>query len=537
MDPLDIIAKLAEDYTGPAPTDAELEQAAKDIREALDVATKADEPELDLAKDLAEALQVVTKAADDREAAREERRAEAKKLREGIFDDEPETPAEETPAVETPVEAEVNEPVAASSIIERLKRHAATKAPEQEKPKTMGGVRTLAVGPAAGYDVGEGTFADLGKLFATHAKSVQGIGKSDRLFRLNRDFDESRKLGYNVEVNNRRITDVFGYGQTSRPVAAAGGLCGPGEVDFSHPICADRGRPVRDSLVQFNAARGQVTYSPAAGLGDVDGAVSIWTPAMDAAAPASGVKPCPPVECPEELTAAVDAVTRCLTIGNFQATFSPELWASRLELLLALHDRIAEQKSLVEIHEGSTFIAAGSLVDGGNVIANFLENINIIVAQDRAIQRNLTGQYVALTDSYVRDAIRNQVIQNLGVANNVETIQIADAIIAGWLADVNVRPVWTVDGTVDEQTGDHNIPTAVGAPLANATVYVYPEDAWMFLDGGTLDLGTQITDSSLNSTNDRQAFAETFEKTAFRGCSSYAFELDTTTSCGCPVAP
>lgn len=534
MDPLDIIAKLAEDYTGPAPTDAELEQAAKDIREALDVATKADEPELDLAKDLAEALQVVTKAADDRESAREERRAEAKKLREGIFDDEPETPAEETPAVETPVEAEVNEPVAASSIIERLKRHAATKAPEQEKPKTMGGVRTLAVGPAAGYDVGDGTFADLGKLFATHAKSVQGIGKSDRLFRLNRDFDESRKLGYNVEVNNRRITDVFGYGQTSRPVAAAGGLCGPGEVDFSHPICADRGRPVRDSLVQFNAARGQVTYSPAAGLGDVDGAVSIWTAAMDAN-PGSATKPCPPVECPEELTASVDAVTRCLTIGNFQATFSPELWASRLELLLALHDRVAEQKSLVEIHEGSTFIAAGSLVNGGNVIANFLENVNSIIAQDRAIQRNITGQYVVLTDAYVRDAIRNQVIRNMGVANNVETLQIADAMIAGWLADINVRAVWTVDGTVDEQTGDHNIPTAVGLPLAQATVYVYPEDAWMFLDGGTLDLGTQITDSSLNATNDRQAFAETFEKTAFRGCSSYAFELVTAIDCGCPA--
>jgi hypothetical protein len=536
MDPLDIIAKLAEDYTGPAPTDAELETAAKDIREALDVATKADEPELDLAKDLAEALQVVTKAADDRESAREERRAEAKKLREGIFDDTPETPAEETPVEETPVvEAEIKEPVAAAGIIERLKRHAATKAPEQEKPKTMGGVRTTAVGPAAGYDVGTGTFADLGKMFSTHAKSVQGIGKSDRLFRLTRDFDESRQLGFNVEVNNRRITDVFGYGQTSRPVAAAGGLCGPGEVDFSHPICADRGRPVRDSLVQFNAARGQVTYSPAAGLGDVDGAVSIWTPAMDAAAPASGVKPCPPVECPEELTAAVDAVTRCLTIGNFQATFSPELWASRLELLLALHDRVAEQKSLVEIHEGSTFIAAGSLVDGGNVIANFLENINTIVAQDRAIQRNLTGQYVVLTDSYVRDAIRNQVIRNMGVANNAETIQIADAMIAGWLADVNVRAVWTVDGTVDEQTGDHNIPTAVGLPLAAATVYVYPEDAWMFLDGGTLDLGTQITDSSLNATNDRQAFAETFEKTAFRGCSSYAFELVTDIACGCPT--
>jgi hypothetical protein len=37
----------------------------------------------------------------------------------------------------------------------------------------------------------------------------------------------------------------------------------------------------------------------------------------------------------------------------------------------------------------------------------------------------------------------------------------------------------------------------------------------------------------LNATNDRQAFAESFEKTCFRGCSAYYFEIPVASGCGC----
>lgn len=540
MDPsLDILKRLGNDNPNP-PSNEELESAAADLRSALDAATTAEVPNLDLAKALREGLDQVNKEQAERTAAVEAARAEAAKLRDGIFDPAPEAdPApEEDPAPEAdPANEADKEPVAASSvdsILDRIRKFGAASAPKaEEKPKSVGGVRIKGVGPAAGYDLGEGTFADLGQMFATHGKSVSGPGRADRLFRLTRDYDPSRHLGFNVEQNNRRITDVFGYGPTTRPQTAAGGLCGPGDVDFSHPVCSDTGRPVRDSLVQFNAARGSVTFSPAMSIADMDGATSIWTPEMDAAAPASGTKPCPHLECPEELSASVDAVTRCLTVGNFQATFSPEFWASSLEVLMAAHDRTAEQKMLVEIHEASTFLSGASIIAGTNVIENFLSNLNGIIASDRAIQRRTSGQYHVITDSFVRDALRNQVIANLGVANNIETIQLADSIINGWLSEIGVRVTWTYDGTVNEADGTHRVPTAVGGPIPDATVYVHPEDAFMFLDGGTLDLGTQITDSSLNATNDRQAFAETFEKVAFRGCSAYAFTLDTVTNCGC----
>lgn len=546
MDPTQILSRLEGDNP---PTDAELEKAAADIREALDEVTKPgaprDKESIALAKTLREAIDKLAEESGKREAEAAKVEEELKALRTGLFDEEKaeekpaekadEKPEEKAPEADSEKTAEDKEPVAASvsDLVNRLKSQAAARTKTaDEEVRTVPSVHYRGVGIAASFDVGEGTMNDLGQLFATHSKSVTQRNLATKLFSLTKDYDESRQLGNNADQNNRRLVDVFGFGEATRPQTAAGGLCGPGDVDHSHPICADRGRPIRDSLVQFNASRGQVGYHPAAGMGDVEGGVSIWTNEMDAGAIASGLtKPCPPVECPDELNAEVDAVVRCLTIGNFQARFSPEFWASRLELLLAAHDRAAEQKSLVEIHEGSAGVIADNT--GNNVIDNFLSNVNSIIASDRAIQRKLTGQYIVLTDSYVRTQLRNQVIRNLGIANNVEAIQIADGVISGWLSEAGARAVWTEDGTVNDTTGDHNIPTTVGT-LPNATVYIYPEDAWFFLDGGTLDLGTEITDSSLNAVNNRQAFAETFEKTAFRGCSSYFFTLEYERACGCP---
>jgi hypothetical protein len=551
MDPTQILSRLQGDNP---PTDAELEKAAADIREALDEVTKPgaprDKESIALAKTLREALDTLAAEDGKRQEAAAALEAELADLRKGVFDeDKPEATedekADEKPADEAkaddkaPEATEVKEPVAASvsDLVKRLQSQvsARTKTAATDEVRSVPGVHLRGLGTAASFDLKDGTLSDLGSLFSTHAKSVTQRNSPTKLFSLTKDYDPTRQLGNNTDENNRRLTEVFGFGETTRPVTAAGGLCGPGDVDHSHPICADRGRPVRDSLVQFNASRGQVTYHPSAGLGAVEGGVSIWTPAMDAAAvppnPSGLSKPCPPVDCPDELNAEVDAVVRCLTIGNFQARFSPEFWASRLELLLAAHDRAAEQKSIVEIHEASVGVTA--IPATKNVIESFLQNVNSIIAADRGIQRKLQGQYVVLADAWVRDQIRNQVIENLGVANNVETIQIADATIAGWLSDIGARAVWTYDGTLSEATGEHNIPAAVGALPGTTTVYVYPEDAYFFLDGGTLDLGTEITDSALNAVNNRQAFAETFEKTAFRGCSSYRFELSTTLFCGC----
>jgi len=48
---------------------------------------------------------------------------------------------------------------------------------------------------------------------------------------------------------------------------------------------------------------------------------------------------------------------------------------------------------------------------------------------------------------------------------------------------------------------------------------LYDEGHFLFLDGGTLDLGI-VRDSNLNSTNDYETFVETFEGLAPRGVES-----------------
>jgi hypothetical protein len=538
MDPLDILKALDG---GDAPKTEDLRAAHEELKSALDAATKAERPDLTLAKDLhagVSKLAAEIKVRDEAEAAERE---ELAALRKGLFDDTaPATPAEPEPVDVPDTPAKIEEPVAASTgadIVARLTAFASRNAPAAAAPRTVNGTRSRSLGPAAGFELDTADFHDVGALFSTHAKAITNPGQRGHMFRLTREFEESRQLGFNVDSNNQKMMSWFGPGQGKQtPLAAACGLCGPGDVDHSHPICSEDGRPIRDALPQFQATRGKITFAPAASIGDLAGNVSIWTVEMDEAACDVGspgealTKPCPPVACPEEIVCATDAVVRCITVGNFQAQFSPEFWASRLALLLAEFDRVAEQKIIEEIHAASVDLGT---VDECNTLASFLMGVNSVIAADRSAQRNMTRRYRIIADAYIRDYMRNQVIKNLGVANNIEALQLADATINGWLADINASVVWTFDGTFDGT--EHRI-LLPGEVPTTAGVYVQPEDSFVFLDGGTLDLGTDIHDSMLNATNDRQAFAESFEKTCFRGCSAYFFEIPIVSGCGCTNA-
>lgn len=548
-DPLKILAALdGEDK----PTTADLESAHTDLREALDAATKAEDPDLELARELSAGVKAIDKELTARREEAAKAREELKALRTGVFDDDDAKAAADAKAAEDAKAAadaaaagdpapgagdpapKVEEPVAAS-IVDRIKAIARDRVPEAPAPVVKRSTRHRGVGVASNFELENGDFNELGNLFSTHAKQIMNPGNPGHLFRLSRDYDESRQLGFNVDLNNQRMLSWFGAGQGQQtPLAAACGLCGPGDVDHSHPVCSEEGRPIRDALPQFQATRGKITFAPAMSIGDLSQNVSIWTLADDEAACAAGspgspgpTKPCPPILCPEELTCATDAVVRCVTVGNFQAQFSPEFWSSSLALLMAEFDRVAEQKIIEEIHDASVNLG---VVDGCNTLASFLTGINSIVAADRSAQRNMTRRYRVIADAYIRDYLRNQVITNLGVANNIGSLQLADATINAWLNDVGVTPVWTFDGTFD---GEQHRILLPGEIPADAGVYIQPEDAFVFLDGGTLDLGTDIHDSTLNATNDRQAFAESFEKTCFRGCSAYYFEIPVASGCGC----
>src|SRR5690606_6679518 len=150
--------------------------------------------------------------------------------------------------------------------------------------------------------------------------------------RVEHDYPEPRRLFGSERFDNDQLLDAIA---SPHAIAAAGGVCDPLPAHFSHPHLGVRGRPIRDALPRFQANRAGVRFSPTGTLADLTGAVGVWTHDTDTS-PGESEKVCLTLECEEEALAYVDAVTACLTIGNFQARFNPEFWRSRLQLLMVL---------------------------------------------------------------------------------------------------------------------------------------------------------------------------------------------------------
>jgi hypothetical protein len=97
------------------------------------------------------------------------------------------------------------------------------------------------------------------------------------------------------------------------------------------------------------------------------------------------------------------------------------------------------------------------------------------------------------------------------------TLGAGEAEIKGYLAGSNVDMVGSIDlNSFGAQQGSAakllEFPDSI-------TWYLFAEGSFLFLDGGTLDLGI-IRDSSLVGTNDYKMFIETFENVAFVGVES-----------------
>jgi hypothetical protein len=237
------------------------------------------------------------------------------------------------------------------------------------------------------------------------------------------------------------------------------------------------------------------------------------------------VKACPHVDCDEELQVEVDAIVKCLTVGNFQARFNPEFWASRLALLMVEHDQAAEINSYNQIVAGSTDVTAE---DFTGTIQNVLIALDTAAAGIRSRHRLNRGAAIrAILPDWIDAALRSHLAQQNPGGNPDQYA----AAMNNWYDVRNIRPIFSPDVDIfgAQSSGTlETFPDTIEVP-------VFPEGSWVFGDGGTLDLGTQITDSTLNATNDRQAFAETFEVTFFRGCESLNVTIPLGDGCICPV--
>jgi hypothetical protein len=507
VNPTEVLARLGSDNP---PTDEELREALAEFKTLGKQAVAANEPEeTDRLKQAVGIIEREQKARADAEAERAAKAAADLVA----FQDEEEEAEEEEPEAEEAEEDEVEAKTEAElsalefAVKNNRARIDAAAVPENPYPN----VQITGLGQAAQVTLGhESRVKDVAQVFAQYARG-RNRGR-DTFVRMAWDYGE-RTLGDNTEDNARLVDSVLGENtMTFEAIAAAGGICGPLDTVFDIPLVGSRGRPVRDALTRFGADRGGVRYiaAPRPSQGTFNDGVAVWTSANDASPTSPAEKPCPHIDCDTICEVEVGAITACLVVGNFQARFSPEQWANALGLLGIRHDRIAEQNLLAGIDAGS--IAATFASASGGTIGNVLGAVDRAVAAIRSRERlsEATG-FRLLLDAWLRPALRAQFTVQ-APAGQTGAPGLADQAVNAWFAARGVTVTYTGDDSI--------FATQTAGELADfpseTTLRLFPEGTWWFLDGGTLDLGTEIVDSTLIAQNDRQAFMETFEGVAKR---------------------
>jgi hypothetical protein len=538
MDPE--LANLVDRIDGDSPPDAsELQDAREQLLQGLRDAVEGDEPDIDAGRDIRNAIDRIDQEVERRNQSEQQQRDEARQLLDGLNEPEGGEEPSEDPQAEVTDPSETAggdteaEPVAASTRGERLRgtiqrrNRRTTTVDRVTDPRP---VEAMLAGPALGADEPQ-TLEDAADVFHRYAQRVNRGRQT--LIELRSNYPEERKLGASPSANTAVIDRVL----SPRALAAAGGVCEPVPADFTHPICGDRGRPIRDSLPQFGADRGGVRFQPAATLDDLqdmnasgEDAVNVWTQSTDES-PGTETKPAPRIDCETETETLVDAVVAALTIGNFQARFNPEFWQSRLDLLMVLHDRVAEQHLFSLMQNAS--VSTSEVPNEDGTARTLMLTLDRVAAAIRSRHRLTDTALRWLAPLWVRDAIRASLARQQP-GDGTEALHVADGTLESFFSDRNIIPVWSPDLDV---FGDQSAGAQPNTwPGDNLTGLLYPEGTFFFLDGGIMDLGTEIQDSTLNETNDRQTFVETFEQVAQRGCESIEVNVPVGEDCVCSTA-
>jgi hypothetical protein len=338
-------------------------------------------------------------------------------------------------------------------------------------------------------------------------------------------YPEERTLTTDPEANALKVNAVVG----PEALVASGGHAAPFEVKYDiFGLGSTTDRPVRDSLPKFQADRGGIRFVTPPTLVrfssgtvyDYDAAVGVWTSANDSATtPSPASKSSLTVSAAAEQTVATDAVTLQLQFGNLMTRAYPELIARHNELALVQHAREAELNLISKIDSASTSVNAHvATTEAANLIGfarDFLVQVRKAAVAYRSRHRIDAGTRLkAIVPTWIYDAMAADLALNMPGDGN---LGVGEAEIKGYLAGSNV-----------DMVGSHDL-SSFGAQAGSAAKllefpdqivwYLFAEGSFLFLDGGTLDLGI-IRDSSLVGTNDYKMFIETFENVAFVGVES-----------------
>jgi hypothetical protein len=409
----------------------------------------------------------------------------------------------------------------------RISRLAA-RAPARVRPLAASARATALVASAGGHGVELDAVTTV--LADAMRREYQGrhhwAGDRTTLLSLRAEVDEARRLGSDEVDNTRKLDAVTG----PQALAASGGICGPVSVDYGVTSISQDSRPVQGAMATFQATRGGLRYVLPQTLAQVTatGPAAIWTQANDVNPTAPATKPHATFVCQPVQESYVDAITSIAQFGNFQARYFPEQVAEFLSNASAVHSRLAEGNLLSQLSAGSTQVSAGAYEMGA--ARETLGIIDRAASAMRFRHRMTPGAPLRLVwPLFLRDMIRADLAKNLpgDSGGRGERLAVADAEISAWFSLRHINITDTQDSPTGAATlqgwGVQGAGQLLPWPATVAT-WLYPEGTWLFLDGGSLDLG-MVRDSALNATNNFQMFSETFEKAVFLGHESHQLNL------------
>lgn len=366
-----------------------------------------------------------------------------------------------------------------------------------------------------GAEVHDATLFTLAEAFRDSAGRSLKSGK-ERVARIETSFSDDRTLTGKINADTR-LLDSF---VSPEAVVAAGGCCSLPQPIYSNPVQGSTARPIRDSLPTLGATRGKFSFFPAICL-PVDG-FGVWTCEDDelvSEANPETWKQCAEVDCDVADEVGVDAVYSCVTIGNYQSRFAPEQWQGYLAALAIQNARRGEvllfEKMRAEVMATYTVDALGS------VFANVVNGVGTAAAALRQDQRLGDVRLDYYVSESLRTAVRLDLMNRRVFSSAVDDPNVADEMLNRAFANEGINVVYSQDlDPVAFGSGgtDPQFPLTFGSVLA-------PNGFFTFLDGGTLDLGTEIRDHNLNRQNKVAAFAESYEGLLARGCNALALDI------------
>lgn len=349
-------------------------------------------------------------------------------------------------------------------------------------------------------------------------RTTGGDGEQALVASIQTSFPDSRQLNSNdVEGNRSKINAVT----SPEAIVAAGGLTAPVETSWDiFELGETSVRPVRDALAVFGADRGGLRFLTPPVLSDLEGAVSLWTMQddIDASTPEgpNPVKPCIRVAAGQEVTVYTDAIPLCLTFGNLGARAYPELVQRHTELGMIQHARYSEIRLLTRIGALSTAVTADSELGAARDI--FVQLEQAASAYRSRYRLDPKAPLRVLFPEWFKNALRADLTKQLPGDGRDGTFNLAEAEINRWFSTRNINVSWFLDGETGQVFGEQTAGALLSFP-STVIWYLFSEGTFVFLDGGTLDLGL-VRDSTLNGTNDYKIFLETFEGVAKVGVES-----------------